>query len=213
MHVPVCDQRRTWLIGILRRIQPDARKLGIQIRVVQDPKREGPWATAKRCWFQGLREGATHHMVLQDDILPCVDFLPTILRILELLPDAPIAPFAMRKAITVARQADKSWATIRDGCWGPCFILPVALITDCLRTAESFPALGQNSDDTRISKWMILRNRPAWATVPCLVEHLGASQSLIGFNNKKRVARWYIGQDKSGLGIDWTKGLKDPVVA
>ncbi len=59
--------------------------------------------------------------------------------------------------------------------------------------------------------WLLKTGRKAFATVPSLTEHLGCVSSTMGLNNPAKVATWYIGDDRSAVDIDWTKGLESPL--
>jgi hypothetical protein len=58
------------------------------------------------------------------------------------------------------------------------------------------------SDDTRIALWVKHTRLPIYMTAPCLVEHVAPADSLIGHNNRKRVATWLA----DGSPIDWMSG-------
>jgi hypothetical protein len=64
MHAPWSD-RQQWLAAIMARV-PTAR-------VIRDEQRD-LWDTARRAWLDGASSGATHVMVLQDDMIPVDDF-------------------------------------------------------------------------------------------------------------------------------------------
>jgi hypothetical protein len=179
-------------------------------QVVTDVTSAGPWPTAKRAW-RAVRAGATHHLVLQDDVLLCRDFAEAASRALAVKPDVPVCFYANRAAVDQARNAGGSWAMIADGCWGQAICLPVPLVDSFLawearRVRPEFP-----HDDSRVSMWCVETGRPVWVTVPSLVEHDGHSDSLIGNRAPiPRVARWFIGAERSGLDIDWRQGVDAP---
>ncbi|NEE50650.1 hypothetical protein G3M55_39350, partial [Streptomyces sp. SID8455] len=65
-------------------------------RVVVDPSPEaGPGAlrTARAAWA-AVAPDATHHVVLQDDVVPCREFAAQVAHAVRELPDTPLALYA-----------------------------------------------------------------------------------------------------------------------
>jgi hypothetical protein len=152
----------------------------------------------------------THLIILQDDILPCKDFLATCERLIEVNPNNFISMYSANDAVsrTVGR---KSWLTI-NSAYGLCaYIIPSFIAEEYLlfdpKIKDSITA-----DDVRMSVFLRHTNRKVWVTCPSLVEHIcwhtNANGGKAGINH--RVASEYIGYENSGLDIDWTKGLDDP---
>jgi hypothetical protein len=180
-------------------------KLGraVEVDVVVDHDELGPWPTARRCW-EGTPDGASHRLILQDDLILCRDFYVGACRALRARPASPIAFYANVKKIETARAAGSSWARVSD-IWGQAQCLPTPYIPKFLEWADQHekPKLDPKCDDWLVTEFCRKHRLPVWATVPSLVEHAGASRSLIGFSNKTKVARWFIGEETSALSISW----------
>lgn len=174
--------------------------LGVEVPVVWEEGR-GMWDTGRRAWEYPT--DATHRIVLQDDLGICQDFLAAAERIAAVHPAAPVSFYANRQAVDDARAAGVHWALISAGCWGQALMLPAALGRDFTVWADRVLAADLKTYDGRMAMFLLARKMPVWCTVPSLVEHLGAADSLIGFSNKRRVARWWIGPGVSALNVPW----------
>lgn len=192
-----------------------------QPMVVWDPDPDGEpsaWRTARAAWRQlGQQRRASHALLLQDDVTVCRDLKQGLERALRRRPNECVAPYANNQAIEKARDRGFAWASIPGGTWGQAICLPKPWIPGFLEFAETdFPCrrysrapvreLGEGNDDRRVACFLDAHDKTAWATVPSLVDHTHAGDSLLGHSNKTRVARWYIGDDESALSVDWSKG-------
>jgi len=208
-HVPDSEQRRMLLQRIIAALGPDLRQETSDFLIIRDTTRKGCWPTVKTAWILSMvGSETTHCLVLADDMLPCPDFLLGVKQAIAQKPDVPINLFSMRKMIEEARQRGDSWYLSRDNVWGGAAILPIRLVQafldwQKLHVPEKYP-----HDDGRLSMYLYLHNIWIWQTVPCLLEHIAPSASLLGHNNANRVARWY---GPSALSIDWTCGLLSPL--
>jgi len=70
-------------------------------QIISDVTSQGVWRTARRAWEAAPRH-ATHHLVLQDDVVPCRKFYQAALDAIGAVPDRPISFYANRKVITAA---------------------------------------------------------------------------------------------------------------
>lgn len=176
--------------------------LGPGVEVVCDINTDGVWPTARRAWLN-YPKTATHRLVIQDDVFPCVDFLTGAAAALAARPDVPVSFYANRQAIGEAREKGVHWAAINDGCWGQAMCLPTTLIPSLMEWVDHHIDPSFKHDDTRITMWCLETGQRVWCTAPSLVEHIGAAHSILGQSNKNRVARWFIGADESALSIPW----------
>src|SRR5262245_37375054 len=79
-------------------LEPLLVKLGGQVEVVVDPrpKRLDAWANAKRAWKLGRKLGGTHHLVMEDDVTVCRDFLAAVQEGIERWPNEMVRWYAIR---------------------------------------------------------------------------------------------------------------------
>lgn len=183
----------------------------VKVTIVNDD--ESCWSGCKKA----LTCDADYICVLQDDVLVCKDFLPTIEKLVKLVPDKPITLFCQREKANQARDWTRSWLTMKLWFYAQGYIMPKALAKDFLEYAERHTNQ-RNIDDEKIAIWLWKRDLRVWATMPSLVEHIGWNSTTIRnrdydsyYKIAQRVAKWFIGYEKSGLDIDWKEGLDCPV--
>lgn len=218
MLAPWEADRRTITVVNLRQLHREMHRepplVVPGIGIIEDKQRQGCWPTARRALQYGIRcsaLGATHHVMLQDDVVLCPDFLSQVRAAVSRCSNVPIALFARRKVISEARQQGSSWAVIPDGIWGQGYCLPSQFISPFLRWEAEHIAPDFKHDDSRLAMFLLEHQRPVWATVPSLVEHALPSNSLLGQSNKGKVATWFCGHRK--LDRDhWTKGWQTPPI-
>jgi hypothetical protein len=175
------------------------------------------WEGAKKT-LQSYDHKATHLLVLQDDVLPCQDFVATVERILELLPNEPITFYSPNESILAAQNLKSNWVTLLTWRNAQAYVLPVPIIDDFLVWAERHIKPEIYFDDDRFAMYFYFHKQLVYCTAPSLVEHMGwNSTTLTGyksghvFESRLRMAKWYIGFENSGLNIDWAATVKKPV--
>lgn len=190
--------------------------LDTEATVVWDEGR-GLWDTARRAW---LAHGvdATHHLVLQDDVVVCRDLVAGLTAAIEQVPTAPISAFMMRYRLKLTRRTayqatDAAWFLDWWSLSGQAICLPVVDIAPMVKFADRKQ---RENDDIRIRAFYRSRKTQIWNTVPSLVEHLDLADgnpTLLPGNDResrgRRKAVEFIGQDRSALDIDWsTEGVE-----
>jgi len=207
-HTPDRADRRSWLKSILTRLRTE--EPGIAIEVIEDKTREGCWPTYLRCLEAASTSPASHHLVLQDDLTFCKDFVGCLRKVIQARPKQLIGLFTSSRAVFRARQRGDSWIQ-ESAVAGHAVIWPKELIREFIEWESAHIASVFPWDDLRVSMWLIKKSKPVFATVPSLTQHLGFEASLLGLNSRSKVAAWYVGDKRSGLGIDWSQGLRSPV--
>lgn len=199
------SERRISVERIIREIGPaNIANLTVDFQIISDWRKDGAWPTAKRCWEHGIRIDGTHHMVLQDDITVCDDFLLAVHEIIRACIDSPISLYANRKICEEAKRRDAKWCKIPDGTWGQAIILPTDSIPMFLGWQENHIKPSFKHDDTRLAMWCVATGNDAMCPMPSLVDHHGATKSLLGQSHPSKVARWF--QKESPLGRGWVGG-------
>ncbi|MER7040830.1 hypothetical protein OHB31_10465 [Streptomyces microflavus] len=156
-------------------------------RVVVDPSPEaGPGAlrTARAAWA-AVAPGATHHVVLQDDVVPCREFAAQVAHAVRELSDTPLALYANWNswngaATRAAALQGASWVPAVPGEWTPslALVLPRADV-DALLAAVPPDVTGPDPDDTVLARELGRRGRRVLIPVPHWVEHADGT-SLVG---------------------------------
>jgi hypothetical protein len=160
----------------------------LDVRVVEDPDPDGPPSplrTAKRAWA-AVAPGATHHLVLQDDVTPVPGFADLVLRAVRARDRHAVALYSNwnspRNAYLVraAAAAGQAWAPLGHDEWVP--TLGLVLPADgALRLAAHLAALpdDERDDDEAVVTFCAREGYPVVATLPHLLEH-GDGPSLAG---------------------------------
>jgi hypothetical protein len=160
----------------------------LDVRVVEDPDPDGPPSplrTAKRAWA-AVAPGATHHLVLQDDVTPVPGFAELVLRAVRARDRHAVALYSNwnspRNAYLVraAAVAGQAWAPLGHDEWVPTLglVLPAE---GALRLAAHLAALpdDERDDDEAVVTFCAREGYPVVATLPHLLEH-GDGPSLAG---------------------------------
>jgi GR25 family glycosyltransferase involved in LPS biosynthesis len=171
--------------------------------VIEDWKKKGVWNTSKRCWEFCLSSKATHFLVLQDDLDLCKDFYKTLLNCIQTFPNRMMSLYANRKICEEAKSKDIRWIQINDGTWGQAILFPKELFIKFFEWQTKHLDSEWFQDDMRYSLFCYKTKNYPLCPMPSLVEHSLPSNSSIGNNNKKRIARWFE-REKSYLDYDWS---------
>ncbi len=204
-HTPGFVDRRRWVEGIVAQLT--AEQTDVAVTVVEDIDREGCWPTYLRTL--NVASGAAHHLVLQDDVALCKDFISSVREVIQARPENLVALYTNSHSVFAARNRRESWIeTARVGC--PALIWPYTLIGEFIAWQRKHIAKNFPWDDARVSMWLTKTSKRAFATVPSLAQHDGCQASILGLNGKSKTAAWYVGSKRSGRGIDWTQGRRSP---
>ena len=204
-HTPAYPERREWVRTMLRQLQEEGPD--VPVRIIKDSKQHGCWPT----YLRALKAASetSHHLILQDDVALCRDFIDSVLEVIESRPRNMIALFTNSRLVYTARNRGEAWIEkTRVPC--PALVWPRALIGEFIAWQSAHVAQEFPWDDARISMWIANTSHRAFATVPSLAQHLGAHASTLGLNGSGKTASWYVGSNRSALGIDWTQGRRSP---
>ncbi|RPF29968.1 hypothetical protein EDD96_6518 [Streptomyces sp. Ag109_G2-6] len=174
-----------------RRLEEAARLAGAlrpwQAVTAVDPEPDGPpttLRTAREAWSR-IHPGATHHLVLQDDVELCRDFLRRVETAVREHPDTPLAFYANWNswngaATRAAALQGASWVPAVPGEWVPtlALLLPRSDVTALLSAVPRQGAPAE-PDDVVLARELAARRRRVLISVPHLVEHTGTA-SIVG---------------------------------
>lgn len=190
------------------------RALGQTVEVVTDPEPDGPISPLRcaRAAWNATPPLADWRLVLQDDALPCRDFLQGAARALSVAP-APVVAFYLgwvppqtARAALVASEYS-TWVPGVRGDWVP--TVATAINADVARGVAAFSEHSELGDDTLLGVYCNDRDVAWCATIPSLVQHDDDEPSIIGghlYHPGARQASCFIGA-YSALDVDWTRGL------
>ncbi len=204
MHCPYFEERKVMVQKIVNQLgnKNILEKLE-DFAIIQDWKKKGVWPTAKKSWEFCLSTNATHHIVIQDDCIICKDFIDSIQKCIETFPDRIISLYANRKICEDAKNKDIRWIQMNDGMWGNATLFPTNILKDFLVWQQKHLDQKYFMDDSRYRIFCMMTKNYPLVTMPSFVDHGLPSDSCVGHNNKKRIARWFE-KDKSYLEYDWS---------
>jgi hypothetical protein len=170
------------------------------------------WDTAKRAW-QAHDPDATHHVVLQDDAVPCLDLMPTLQVISGLYPFEPfcltVIDYRLHGAKrdyeqTVASGAPFWYSNAAVSAVG--LMLPVRDIAPMIESGERFATI---HDDLKVRNFYKQQGRKLMFPIPSLLQHRNVDEnpSLVPGNDGRwsdRSSSTFIGTDVSGLSVNWS---------
>jgi hypothetical protein len=153
----------------------------------------------------------THHLVIQDDALPCADLLAGIEKALVHVPDGHPASFYIgkvrpfRSAVTkaVARAEGASWIVMAGIYWGPAIVVPTASIVELSAWYRGKHGARHQNYDRRVSKWFERQDLGCWYSWPSLVDHRGDDSLVQGRSGVRRAHR-ALTPEESALDVDWS---------
>lgn len=168
-------------------------------RIVTDPAPQDRWRSAWRTYracLESAAAGASHVLVIQDDVLVCDGFEESVAAAVAARPDRVIAffvggnPYEHRRRIREAHGKRWSWAELDNQRWcpavGTCW--PVDRIAPLLawHDAQKFPA-AFTADDEILGRFLRHSGELPLATVPSLLEHPDTVPSIA--NNRRSDGR------------------------
>lgn len=156
---------------------------GLDLRVVTDPEPGRPGGalrTAKLAWG-AVAAGATHHLVLQDDMEPVADFEARVHEAMFARPYDIACLFTewgsrTSAAVRLATAQGASWAPVLDP------YVPTAatiLPAEVARELSKHDGGGDVPDDVFLLDFAVKHRLNAYVSVPNLAEH-ASSPSLVG---------------------------------
>jgi hypothetical protein len=154
---------------------------------------------------------ATHHVVIQDDVILCDNFKETVTNAIKYAhPFAPIGLYyggkgnTMSAHVRAAVEADKNnacWIARKGPIWGPGIVYPVATIPDLMKY---FAASIIENYDRRVMNYYQSVGQLCWYSYPSLVDHRQEDNpSLCGHDRGNRVARKFLAPQEA-LEMDWS---------
>jgi hypothetical protein len=175
------------------------------------------WDTGRRSMAAYDRD-ADWHMVVQDDVIPCRDFVAGAAAALEHVPMGPVCFYTgkvkphgplISKAVKLATDQGLHWLNMPGPIWGPAIAVPTSMIDDVLREADK---LNIPNYDMRLMRAFMRGGVSCRYSLPSLVDHRTGPKhpSLVPGRSSSpaRTAHTFIG-DASPLDVDWaTDALK-----
>lgn len=171
------------------------------------------WDTAKRAWRHAAESATgTHCAVLQDDAVPCEDLLPTLDVIAGLYPTEPFCLTVIdyrlhgsrRDYMQAVQQGMPFWYS-NAAVSAVGLMLPVSDVEPMIEFGEGFATI---HDDLKVRNFYKSQGRKIMFPIPSLLQHrnVDVNPSLVPGNDGRwsdRSSSTFIGEDVSGLSVDW----------
>lgn len=148
--------------------------------------------TARHTWNLPFENDVTHRCVLQDDLEICEGFKPAIQRIIKAHPDKVICLYTSWNLKGMSAKSPYI-KCIGDGVWGQAVILPKEIISKIFEWVDSINP-NYPHDDVAIAEYARLHGIQILLTRWSLVQHLCPTKSLLGFSNRNKTSKTYIGR-------------------
>lgn len=198
--------RHTKLLMDLLKDEIIEKKLeDVSIRIVQG---DTLWGSCRDCL---LSASSGHILVLQDDVLPCKDFIETVLLLTELHANEIVTLFSNSDSIETARLNDLNYARLKVWFMAQAYVLDTINAKNMVAWIDVNCKEDIKHDDDRMATYIWYQDKTVIATAPSLVEHIGWNTTTLTTYKKKpfeprlRMAKWYIGFEESGLSIKWER--------
>ena len=200
MHSPFSSERRRCLEAMIQQLSPEAiAESWHDCQIFGDFHRRGHWWNAKRCMEWGVSLRSTHHLILQDDIMFCQDFVAGLHKLIEVWPDEIISLFfGPRKTFKKGGR----WGDA-EGPWGQAVIYPHDMLSEFLEWQREHIKPTLRHDDTRVTLFCDGTDRTVKVPFPNVIDHIDDMKSTL--NHKGFVPR--ISDDflsGSIFDIDWS---------
>src|SRR5262249_51425975 len=125
-HTPQREDRREWVRRMLAQL--NAENPEANVTVVEDKEREGCWPMYRRALKAS--GGGSHHLVLQDDLSLCADFIRSVAGVIRARPSNLVSLYTNSALVAEVRQRGESW--LEKPAMGPSVVWPQTLIQEFL---------------------------------------------------------------------------------
>lgn len=195
------------VVSVPKRL-PYARQLAKDIngKVIVDMVGNGSWWGHKMAM---LNYSKPYHLILEDDVKLCQDFIEGVDLMCGLFPDHPISLFNMLNFAALNRRAQQLDIAFlgTNGATGQAQLWPTHVLKEFILWCDAHVPEHVPYEDTRLWLWLKQTNNKIYLTCPNLVEHLCPNDSTLGFKGNKRVSADFLGPRSAKL-EDWTKNLE-----
>lgn len=172
----------------------------IPAHVVWDDGSHGVWDTGRMAMLS-YGPTADWHLVLQDDVLLCADFVGQAMKALSEAPTSVVSFYMGRRAVfgqwtsleasMHARRQGERWVCGRGPFWGPAIAVKVSMIEEMMAWCDREQPY-EIAYDYKIARYFAAKRLDCGYTVPSLVEHRDGPSMVPGRRgNSGRIAAWF----------------------
>ena len=178
-------------------VEAEVEKLkGCDVKVFYDDRpqeeRKGTYYTQLKCIEDALNGDYTHLVLLQDDILLVNDFDKCIKELINFKPYDLWTLFCPR--IHEANLEEPYGQIFPANTWGQGNVIEIGMLKEIMKfREEKIP--NYIYDDGLYLMYCIENNLPVYTTRVGLLQHLCPTDSTLGYNNKNKVSKVFLGED------------------
>ena len=199
VRIMACRERKHLVDDMLKKLN-----MNEDIVIWADEEDNNAMKTARKTWLSHVGNGVTHRLVLQDDLLLCNGFYDYVVRIASKHPNEIINLYNSRIQFE-DRKLDTPYIRINGyGIYGQAIMMRVDYIKKMFEQIDS--VLGKNypHDDCAIGVFAGLNKIDVISTIPSLVQHLCPTESLLKFNDRRKISKVWTDEDieKSLLNLE-----------
>ena len=165
------------------------------------PTGGGTLYTCRKCWEAPVPEGITHRVVLQDDLLLCNDFPEVINRIVNAQPEFIFSLYCSRMKPEYAAPGTPYIIIKGRNAWGQGMLMPVAFVKPMFEFSDKELGPDFPYDDGIYAWWATQEGMEIMSTIPSTIQHRCPTESTLGYNDKRKVSKVWIGEDLSA--VNW----------
>ena len=170
-----------------------------RVALFSSPEREPAHVWAMRIWRWCAEQDRTgegaHWLILQDDVIPHPDLIASVEAVVRAVGTSRVlcfhtnSPAAPEYARLGRKWLEAYWLT------GPAYLLPRGFAARlCAWCDLHGEAVFVDNEDGACIEWMWSERRPAWHSIPALVQHDVTIASTLGYDNQPMraslVAQW-----------------------
>ena len=163
VHAPWFEDRRS-VVADLRESCSDADAFA----EIHATEYESRTRTNTRAWTWGVESGASHIVVLEDDVELCSEFVAAVRKLIGQCEDVPLSLFN-KKAVH-----DEPWIVTNTGITAQAICMPADLASEYARwTGKPSNSALAARPDKALQAFLYLKDRPVWIPTPGFVDHRG----------------------------------------
>lgn len=181
----VKQRREKFILNMLNSLSMDETIVSYD----EDGLPKNAMRNARKTWTKPTKH--SHICVMQDDLELCDNFKEIVEECAKQFPNCVFSFYNSR-----LRWEDKAKDTPYlkvNGCgmYGQIIMMPTSFVEPLFFWCDKVYGRDYPHDDTVIGFFCSVHNIPVMTTIPCIVQHLGCSNSVLGYNNKNKVSKVY----------------------
>lgn len=178
-------------------VEAEVQKLeGTDVKVFWDDRpegeRKGTSYTQLKCINDALEGDYTHLCILQDDVLLVNDFDKCIRKLIDHRPHDLWTLYCPRIKYV---DFERPYCEVHPAnTWGQGNLIPIPMLRAIMKFRETYLP-NYIYDDGVYLMYLGEQGKSVYTTNVALLQHLCPSNSLLGYNNKNKVSKVWVGED------------------